>query len=230
MKISLIHPSRSRATKSVATVDKWLDVSSILSIDLQLIVSVDFDDPEIELYKQAYQGALLISKNRSCVDAINNAAKIATGDVFIVVSDDTSCEVGWDTALLKELEGKSDYLLKTDDGIQDYIVTMTVMDRKYYERDGFIYHPDYKHQFADTYLTCLADIRGRLLFSKLKFPHLHYSYSGGKEMPDSLHRRNDATWMEGQDTFVRLMKQFSKEELSRIKNPGMRWFLKSRGI
>ena len=204
---------------------KWFELAN--SNDYQWITSLDVDDPKLNEYDHANP---LISNNRSCVDAINNAAKVAIGDIFIVVSDDTSCVEGWDKKLLKELEGKSDYLLKTDDGIQDYICTMTVMDRKYYERDGFIYHPDYFHQFADTWLTVLADIRGRLIFSKLKFPHLHYSYSGGKEIPDQLHRRNDATWMEGQDTFVRLMKQFSKEELSRIKNPGMRGFLRKFGL
>ena len=103
---------------------------------------------------------------------------------------------------------------------------MTVMDRKYYERDGYIYHPDFFHQFADTYMTCVADIRGRLLFSGLEFPHRHYSYSGGKETADALNHRNDLTWKEGQDTFIKLMKKFTPEERARIKDPSMRGFLR----
>lgn len=228
MKISILHPSRSRAEKSVKTVDKWLDCAKNRNVELQLIVSVDDSDPEVHLYQQAYQKSLIVNNNRSCVDAINNAAKVATGDVFIVVSDDSDCFIDWDMFLLLELDGKSDYLLKTKDGIQDYIVTMTVMDRKYYERDGFIYHPDFTHQFADTYLTCLADIRGRLIKSDLVFPHKHYSVL--KETPDALHKRNDDTWKEGQDTFVRLMKQFTTEERARIKDPSMRGFLRKFGL
>lgn len=109
MRISILHPSRSRPEKSVATIDKWSDRLSG-AYDIELIISIDEDDPTLELYKQAYvNDYVIINKNRSCVDAINNAAKVATGDIFIVVSDDTSCFPGWDTALLKELEGKSDY-------------------------------------------------------------------------------------------------------------------------
>lgn len=224
--ISIIHPSRGRPEKSLKTIDNWLLYATN---EVEIILSNDNDDPLAYRYITAYTERI-IRDNRSCVDAINKAAEIATGNIFVVVSDDTDCFPGWDEALLKELEGKEDYLLKTDDGIQDYIVTMTVMDRKYYERDGFIYHPDFFHQFADTYLTCLADIRGRLLFSKLKFPHLHYSYSGGKEAADALNHRNDATWKDGQDTFVRLMKQFTPEERSRITNKSMRGFMKHVGL
>jgi hypothetical protein len=229
--ISIIHPSRGRAWKSKQRMLQWINNSES---EFEIVVSLDLDDPELPLYLHYYEGwghlgyTVMSSKNRSCVDAINNAAKEAKGDILLVVSDDTDCFPHWDTALLKEVEGKSDYLLKTKDGIQDYIVTMTVMDRKYYERDGFIYHPDFRHQFADTYLTCLADIRGCLIYSDLVFPHKHYSTSG--EQPDALHKRNDATWKEGQDTFIRLMKQFSKADIQKIQDRQMIRFLRNNGV
>lgn len=225
MRISIIHPTRSRPDKSNSTMNKWLG-SSIS--DPEFIISLDEDDPRLNDYLFYNRDCVIVNKNRSCVDAINNAAKVATGDIFVVVSDDTDCPEGWDFKLRQEVENKSDYLLKTKDDIQDYIVTMTVMDRKYYERDGFIYHPDFQHQFADTYLTCVADIRGRLIKSDLKFPHNHYSHV--KETPDELHKRNDATWREGQNTFVRLMKQFSIEERARIKDKSMQGFLRHVGL
>lgn len=226
--ISLIHPSRGRPVKSFTTLMKWM-----LSSDheYELILSLDSDDETIEQYKALYQNSepkIIISPNKSCVSAINNAAKVANGNILVVVSDDSDCEVGWSTNLYKEVYGKFDYLLKTDDGIQDYIVTQTIMDQKYFQRDGYIYNPDFQHQFADTYLTCVADIRGRLIKSNLVFPHNHYSHL--KEQPDALNKRNDDTWKEGQKTFVRLMKQFSPEERARIKDPSMRGFLKHVGL
>lgn len=230
--ISIIHPSRGRPEKSKKVLDKFKHGLSH-RWHYEIIISVDDNDNESWKYEDNAKllgCKLIINKNRSCVDAINNAAKVADGNIFIVVSDDTDCGLDWDMGLWNDVFDKEDYLLKTKDGIQDYIVTMTVMDRKYYERDGFIYHPDFQHQFADTYLTCLADIRGRLIFSDLEFPHRHYSYSGGKEMPDALHRRNDATWMTGQDTFVRLMKQFTPEERARIKDKSMQGFMKHVGL
>ena len=226
MRITIIHPSRSRPEKSKKTIQKWFKDADMMR---EVIVSLDDDDPFVSDYKNAYQMNALVSKNRSCVDAINNAAKLAGGDILMVVSDDTGVGYsGWDYKIIEAADCKTDWLLKTDDGIQDYIVTMTVMDRKYYERDGFIYHPDFFHQFADTYLTCLADIRGRLIKSDLKFPHNHYSKFA--EFPDELHKRNDASWKEGQNTFVRLMKQFTPEERARIKDPNMRGFLRKFGL
>lgn len=229
--ISIIHPSRGRPEKSFKTYSKWSD-SAQYPDGVKWLCSLDWDD-DISAYVDAYGSPRMSpiqSKNRSCVDAINNAAKHwrCDGDIFVVVSDDTDCFKGWDTAILKELEGKEDYLLKTKDGIQDYIVTMTVMDRKYYDRDGYIYHPDFKHQFADTYLTCVADIRGRLIYSDLVFPHNHYSVL--KETPDALHKRNDDTWKEGKATFVKLMKQFSPEERARITDKNMKGFMRFAGI
>lgn len=231
--ISIIHPSRSRPDKSLETIKRW--TLEAHGNDFEIIVSLDMDDPTLSQYNNLYQYlpkeyTFVINENRSAVDAINSAARIAQGNIFIVVSDDTSCFDKWDTALLKELEGKSDYLLKTYDGIQDYIVTMTVMDRTYFQRDGYIYHPDFKHQFSDTYLTCVADIRQRLIFSKLKFDHLHPGHSGGNLKADALNIRNDGTWIQGQETFIRLMKQFTPEERSRIKDVSMRNWLRNNGV
>ena len=225
MKLSIIHPSRSRPYKSVDTVDKWLNSASF-DTDLELIVSLDEDDTTIPQYKQSYysDATFLINKNRSCVDAINNAAKKATGDILIVVSDDTDCPPEWDLALRKEVEGKSDWILKTKDGIQNWIITAPIMDRAYYNRTGYIYHPDFEHQFCDTYMTCLADITGRKLTSTLKFMHLNDT------IKDDLRKKTDATWKQGQDTFVRLMKQFTPEERARIKDPSMRGFLRKFGL
>ena len=229
--ISIIHPTRGRPYKSKQTIDKWVERARLDVFEL--IISCDEDDDTLEHHEYKFtfppyvNADFIVNKNRSCVDAINNAAKIATGDIFVVVSDDTSCEIGWDTALLKELEGKSDYLLKTDDGIQDYIVTMTVMDRKYFERDGFIYHPDYFHQFADTWLTVLADIRGRLIKSPLKFPHLHPGHSGGKMLSDALNHRNDLSWKDGLDVFKRHLKALPPGDLKKITDKSMIDFIRN---
>jgi hypothetical protein len=103
MKISLIHPSRSRPEKSCSTIDKWINIASGDTY-LQLIVSLDEDD-DVNRYINTYSRnwlldpngpkpkSIIVNKNRSCVDAINNAAKKANGDILIVVSDDTDCFV-----------------------------------------------------------------------------------------------------------------------------------------
>ena len=242
MKFSIIHPSRSRPDKSYVTISKWLSMATNLS-DIKAYVSIDVDDQENEKYVDLFvrhaqsHVNLCTNKNRSAVDAINNAAISAYAewaDILVVVSDDTDCFLGWDAAILNEVKNKKDWILKTQDGIQDYIITMPVLDSIYYDRlvklQGGLYHPGFEHLFCDTYLTCQADILGRKLTSDLMFRHNHYSNSVGKEGPDELHKRNDATWSQGEELFIKLMKEFSPEERSRITNPGMRNWLRNKGV
>jgi hypothetical protein len=224
--ISIIHPTRSRPEKSFNTIIKWFQSRS-RDTDIEWIVSLDENDPTLPEYIKIYNHShanTFISKNRSCVDAINNGAKRCVYDIMVVVSDDTDCFPGWDTALLKEVEGKTDWILKTQDGIQDYIITMPCMDRAYYNRTGYIYHPDFLHMFCDTYMTCVADITGRKITSNLMFKHLNDT------IKDDLRKRTDGTWQQGQDTFIRLMKQFSKADIQKIQDRQMVRFLRNNGV
>ena len=172
MRLSLLHPSRSRIDKSIKTTQKWM--SQIGDVDVELIVSCDIDDPQSAEYQSYYMGGnsdtLLISHNKSAVDAINAAAKIATGDVLIVLSDDTDCPRNWASQIEYEMRDKVDRVLKVDDGIQDWIVTMPVVHRRYYERFGYIYHPGYSHMFCDTEFTHVANCLKKVSKCALEFP------------------------------------------------------------
>lgn len=220
MLISLIHPSRSRPEKSIETVKKWRAMAENY---VQVVVSVDCDDPKLKDYDYYYQanGAYTVNNNRSAVDAINKGAQLAVGDILIVVSDDTDCPDKWDSFLLKWLNGKSDFIAKTQDGIQPWIITMPVLDRIYYNRFGYIYHPDYQHNFCDTELTCVADLTGRKLTSNILFKHNHYSVT--KTPPDLISKRADKTWDQGEKLFLeRYKRNFDLKEIKgRIEDNGM---------
>jgi hypothetical protein len=55
--ISIIHPSRSRAEKSYKTMNKWFhDITT----QVELIVSLDYNDTYLEDYKQSYFDDLII--------------------------------------------------------------------------------------------------------------------------------------------------------------------------
>jgi glycosyltransferase involved in cell wall biosynthesis len=206
--ISLIHPSRSRPDKSWQTIKKWVD--STFSDDFEVITSFDSDDPHLPEYQKIYfqnhfAGFYTINDNRGSVDAINNAVKVARGDIFIVVSDDTDCAPMWDQIILAAVASRKDFVLKVNDGIQKHIVTMPILDRTYYNRTGHIYHPAFRHQYADTYFTLCAKRSGRLIVrNDIMFRHLHPEATG--EPKDELYLRNDATIQHGRDTYKRLTK------------------------
>lgn len=193
MKFSLLHPSRSRPARSISNVLKW--ILRAVSCDFEMIISLDSDDPKLPEYLSFYDEQnfiLTVNPNRNAVQAINKAAKLSSGDILIVVSDDTDCPQGWDKVILDAVGSETDYVVKFADGIQKRTITMPVMDRIYYNRDGFIYDPDFRHSWADTYMTEVALRRGRVITRlDIKFPHEHYSVGGLPK--DELYTRNDLT-------------------------------------
>ncbi len=201
MKISIIHPSRGRVKQAIKTRDKWLDKSASVS-NIEYILSTDIDDTDFIQYRDNF---LLtrhtINNNHSAIDAINNAAKIATGNLFIVISDDFDCPENWDKLLIDALVDKSDFIIKTDDGCQKWIITLPIMDRVYYNRFGYIYYPGYKHMFCDTEMTHVGDLLNRKITLPIKFQHNHYTQINGQPK-DAINIKNDATWQQGEDLYV----------------------------
>lgn len=156
---------------------------------------------------------------------MDNAAKIAKGDILIVVSDDTEPCNAWTEYLYHEANGKTDWILKTQDGIQPWIITMPVMDKVYYNRTGNIYDPDFDHMFCDTWLTVQADISGQKITSNIVFPHLNDS------IKDQVRVRSDATWQQGERTFVQKIKNTPIEDLRKITDLAMKnWIRNKTGI
>jgi hypothetical protein len=204
--ISIIHPSRGRAQKSIQAIEKWVENARF---PFELIVSIDEDDTVKDAYVREYSARwllnpnsnpakkIIVNNNRSAVDAINNAAKESTGSIMIVVSDDTACPYYWDEKIIEATRGREDFVLRVNDEIQRWIITMPVIDRKYYDRFGYVYYPEYKHMFCDTEFTHVANLLGRVIYrNDLHFPHNHYSVR--KSTKDALNERCDATWNEGQ--------------------------------
>lgn len=202
--ISIIHPSRSRPQQAYKTARKWLDN---IGADCEYILSIDKDDPQLsEYYKRFHvpemfrnEGIIYENNNRSAIDAINNAAKVATGNILIVISDDFDCPPLWGKQLLDLTQGKEDWILKTYDGIQPRLITLPIMDRKYFNRFGYIYFPEYKHTFADKELTEVGHILGRVLQANMQFLHKHYSVTDG--IRDEVSVRADATVEQGKKLY-----------------------------
>jgi glycosyltransferase involved in cell wall biosynthesis len=209
LRYSLLHPTRSRPTKSFQTTQDWLN--SAVGKDFELVVSIDENDPHkddyFRLYKSSqYNTRIIVNHNHNAVQAINNAAKAAQGEVFIVVSDDTGVLRGWDKILDQTIGTSVDFVMKVYDGIQDWIVTMPIMDKVYYNRFGYIYHPEYQHMFCDTHLTHVADALGKLIIrNDILIKHEHYSVT--RSQKDQVTITADGTHKSGMKTYLRLLRQ-----------------------
>lgn len=239
--ISIIHPSRSRPQQAEATASKWIS-SAKSHNNIEYILSLD-NDEDSDAYEQAF-GMLFSTAiqvvyhdNHSAIDAINNAAKLASGNLLIVVSDDFDCPFHWDDALLTALQDKEDFIVKTGDRCarvnysQEWIITLPLMDRKYYERFGYIYYPEYQHMFCDTEMTHVADLLGRKITLDINFPHNHYSLL--RTQPDEVSKKADKTWAQGEALYLkRISENFGLTEFggSLQCDMGHKQWLLSKGV
>lgn len=225
MRISLIHPSRSRPQQAAATAKAWL--SSAKDRDnIQYVLSIDSDDAALPYYDDLFYKILntkddecLCLSNKSAIEAINQAARIhGKGDLFVIISDDFSTPpYHWDEALRVALKGKSDYLVKTQDGLQPWIITLPIMDRVYYERFGYVYNPAFVHLFCDTEMTHVGHMLGKVIELPLLIKHNHYA--AGLSQKDAINEKNDATWNQGEKVYLdNLMRNFDIPD-NEIVNP-----------
>lgn len=196
--ISLIHPSRGRAKQAFEMASRWLEWSACT---VEYILSVDNDDQQLKEYNELFKDhIILIGQNRSAIDAINCAANISTSKIIVVMSDDFDCPIYWGYNLYEHTKEKSNWIAKTSDGIQKWIITLPIMDREYYNSFGYVYYPEYKHMFCDTEMTCVADLTGRKINLPMEFIHDHYS--NGNRPKDAINERADKTWEQGEKLFI----------------------------
>jgi hypothetical protein len=132
--ISLICPSRSSPKQSFDTISKWLQRASNPA-DVEVIISLDEDDPSLldyfnfyDCHFNTFKHTKLVLPNKSSVEAINNAAKIANGNIFMVVGDDQDCCTSWDARILNYTAKKTDWVLKVRDGLQNKIITLHILN------------------------------------------------------------------------------------------------------
>lgn len=233
MEITIIHASRCRPLHAEATHRSWINNASNKN-SIEYILSIDNSDPYLATYAAQFSGRdvkKLVTDNHSAIEAFNRGAKHSGGNLLIAISDDFNiAPPHWDEHLLAALKGKSDYLVKTDDGAQPWIITLPIMDRVYYERFGYIYYPDYKHLFCDTEMTHVGDLLNRRLTIPIKFTHNHYTTGNTKR--DAINIKNDATWEQGEKLYLsRMDKDFdlvNPPGVLRCDDSHVRW-LNSKG-
>jgi hypothetical protein len=74
---------------------------------------------------------------------------ISDWDILVVMSDDMVCVThGWDDIIRQDMNENfpdTDGVLHYNDGNQKAnVMTMSIIGRKYYKRDGYIYNPEYQ--------------------------------------------------------------------------------------
>lgn len=189
--ITIVHPSRERAEIAKKIYDEWL-FKADAHFEYYLSIEPDQEDAYLQYFDKK---DIIVNDNLTAIEAINNACKKIDFETLIVISDDFHCREKWDIQINQATNRLENYLLKTFDGMQSWLVTLPIMDRAFYESYGYVYNPQYRHMFADTEMTAVAEMTGRLHFrNDIVFTH--------KQLNDELNVRNNKTWTHGEAIYL----------------------------
>ena len=181
--------SRSRPEKFFAVLDNIRDMSG--SNNYFVVCSLDDDDPtmnteavrdRIKTYNKVYP---YWGHSHCKVHAINREAKnFGQFDILINQSDDMVWTKQWHDLIIADHMAANfpdgDGALHYPDGNAGgrILMTMSIMGKKYFDRTGYIYHPEYSSLWCDNEATDVARMLGRLVFiDEQIFDHQHPAYN-----------------------------------------------------
>lgn len=218
--ITVIHPSRGRAELARKAHDAWKKAANQPFVYFLAIEPDQQNDYGFHFWNMPAK----VNDSHTAIESINMAAAQIDFDILVVMSDDFECRQGWDDLIREAVGDRSDFLLKTYDGEQKWIITLPIMDRVYYQRYGYVYYPGYQHLFCDTELAAVGDYTGKTIY-RLDIVFNHNQKLRGEDGKDAVQAKNDSSWNQGKKLFLeRYAKNFEVEKLFEISHaPSLNW-------
>lgn len=218
MKILLKCPTRSRPRKVLETLGLYIRLASRLDL-LGVAVSCDDNDTTMQntselesLLSRCAWHKIFRSPNRSKIEACNaNMNEIEWDwDIVVLVSDDMVPKIrGYDDILRNHMLASfpdRDGILWCNDGYQEQrLNTLCIFGRQFYERQGYIYAPQYKSLFCDTELTdqCRTIYKDKCLYIPYCIIRHEHPGTGFAGAMDKLYQHNQTFWNEDMYTYIR---------------------------
>lgn len=198
MTICYSFPSRQRPERFFETLDNIVQMSA--SKNYYIIAKIDEDDQTMnndEVKKRIAEYSQVIVKwgmSTSKIHAINrDLVDIPDYAILICLSDDMRFRTyGFDDIIRKHMPASLDAFIHCpDDYAKDRVCTVSILGKRYYQRDGYIYHGDYFSMWCDDEATAVAKERGLYVYMpEVSIEHLHYT-NDRKAVKDELYWRND---------------------------------------
>lgn len=186
-----------------------LDNIDALSIDKEYSVRAKLDYDDGTMYNNQTLRRLSNYMNmyvswgasKSKVDAINRGIQDIGWDIMVVMSDDMRFTAyGFDETIKNQFRKSGlDSFLHFPDSYADYqarrygsdrVCTMSIIGSTYYQRFGYVYHPDYYSLWCDNEATEVAKRLGKYVPVNFEI-FVHEHYSPGLAVKDKLYWRND---------------------------------------
>ncbi len=231
MRLVVKFPTRGRPRRFLHALDRYVALRSGAH-DVQFVISMDRDDRAMNnagmshLLHRLRRGSgnrihFAYGASTSKVEACNADLDLVRGlhpDVILLASDDMiPIAPGYDAIIARDMAAyfpDTDGVLHYHDGFlgQDTLITQSILGRTYFERFGYLYHPEYTSVFCDNEFTDVARLLGKVAyFDRCIIQHqwvgLPYivarGQAGGVEgVRDPLHERNQSPRIYDRDRAV----------------------------
>lgn len=179
--------TRSRPEKFKATVENILTLAK--HPYFTILVSADEDDQTMNSnYMFQWMGKFhpfvqyVFSTSNNKIHAINRDLPYNNWDILVNVSDDmVFMKEGFDLDIIEAFGDNLDQFIHFPDGhTGEKLASMSIMGREYYDRFGYIYHPDYVSLWCDNEAMEVAQQLNKYKYvDKQIFEHRHPAWIGG---------------------------------------------------
>jgi hypothetical protein len=206
MKILYKLTSRSRPDKLLKVIENIKAFSR--HPEYTILCSLDLDDNSLTPIKEALHNIDRVichyGISKSKIHAINrDMDKAGDWDILFNVSDDQLFLVeGFDLLVIDKVKevGGDCFLHYPDANVKQKLATMSIMDRKYYQRFNYIYHPSYISLWCDNEAMEVSQKLGRYFYTDLQiFDHYHPAY--GKAIKDPQYTKTESYYHIDKKTF-----------------------------
>jgi hypothetical protein len=185
MNILIKFPTRGRPEKFIRAFKGYINLASNKTL-MTFLISMDHDDPTatpefIETIRGMHPNVhvhLGMSKNK--IHAVNrDMEKAPPFDILLLASDDMVPEVqSYDDTIRNKMAVNfpdTDGVLWFNDGLKGHTLnTLCVLGKKYYDRFGYIYYPEYTSFFCDNEFTDTArKLKRQIYFDIVLIRHIH---------------------------------------------------------
>lgn len=202
--ITLCHATRGRAKQCMDAKNMWL-TKAYYPQGIEHIFAIDSDDKEVLDYTRGHRRIIVDPKG--CNHAFNEAAKMASGKILMVISDDAEPAWYWDNQVVQKLKDHLDLpaVLATSDGHRkDRLIAFPILTKKRFEDQGNTIFGPYPAVFADTEFTHRA-YKDKIVIEArdIVITHNHPVFTTGNLCADETYAKQNSqqAYIEGEKIF-----------------------------
>ena len=201
-KILFKYPSRQRRERFLQGLDSILENLHDQE-NFQILVTADIDDPEMRDLPQYIidhpRIRVQYGTSKSKIHAVNRDMEFADDDwdIVVVMSDDFRIIFdGFDEVVRGQYKehGLDTLLHSADQDAKNLLATMYIAGKDFYNRFGYIYHPQFLSVWCDNLVQDIAQLLGKYVYFDCTGLILHLNPAYGHLERDEMFDEQQGHW------------------------------------